>query len=213
MSVSQEINIGTVLQNRYKIISILGKGGMGRVYLAEQTHLGTNKQVAIKEMFEDFYDPSQRQSAIAQFETEAHILANLDHSNLPKVYDYFEENNIHYLVMDYIDGITLKKYLETHSPVSDDQVKDWARQLLEVLDYLHTRPTPIIFRDLKPENIIVDSNNKLKLIDFGIAKLLQSSTDATRTIIKSMGSPGFAALLSSMPMVLVIQMLGQISMP
>ena len=188
------LSIGSILQNRYKIIGILGQGGMGIVYKALQIDLEPHRMVAIKEMFDNFNNQGERKKAIEQFKIEASILFKLDHQSLPKVYDYFEENNHHYLVMDYIDGMTLKQYINDNHSISEQIITDWTIQLLQVLNYLHNQNPKVIFRDLKPENIMIEKDGKLKLIDFGIAKLLSASNNQTGTIIQRTGSPGFAPI-------------------
>jgi serine/threonine protein kinase len=154
---------GTLLQNRYLIVRPIGQGGMGAVYLAEDRRLGNN--VALKETF--FSDELLRKA----FEREARLLANLHHPALPRVIDHFTEGDGQFLVMGYIPGEDLAEMLKRRNeafPVAD--VLDWADQLLDALDYLHTQDTPIIHRDIKPQNIKLMSRGQLILLDFGLAK-------------------------------------------
>ncbi|HEY4003245.1 MAG TPA: serine/threonine-protein kinase, partial [Candidatus Xenobia bacterium] len=158
---------GVVLQNRYRIETVLGRGGMGAVYLAIDGSLG-NKRVAIKEMSVLIDDAQARQKAIEQFQVEARMLAELDHPGLVRVSHYFEEQGMQYLVMMYIDGSTLEAKVNERSdfwPLG--MVLDWTEQLADVLDYLHNHQPPIIFRDLKPPNVMIDARNHVILIDFG----------------------------------------------
>ena len=180
----------SVLQSRYRIIRTLGVGGMGAVYLAQDTRLAS-RQVAVKEMVPDpTASAAERMQAQQLFQQEASILASLDHPNLPRVYDYFSESGNHYLVMDYIDGETLEEILNgTPGFLPEGQVLDWAKQLADVLTYLHSRQPPVIFRDLKPGNIMVDRSGEVKLIDFGIARFFKPGkpTDTLK-----MGTTGYA---------------------
>jgi len=177
----------TMLQGRYQIISLLGCGGMGAVYLAQDRRLGL-KQVAIKENFDT--SPQAQQ----QFQFEAHILANLDHPNLPQVTDHFiESNGRQYLVMEYVEGEDLESMRQRHpkGQLPERQVLAWADALLDALIYLHTQSNPVIHRDVKPANIKLTPQGKVKLVDFGIAKIYQPGK-TTYTAIRASGSPGFA---------------------
>ena len=134
-------------------------------------------------------DPRTGQIRLANFEREASLLATLSHPGIPKIYDFFSSNGRVYLVLEYIDGKDLETQLELRgSPMLEEEVVDWAGQILDVLEYLHGhQPQPIIFRDMKPSNIIVSGNVKVTLIDFGIAKVFQS--DKRGTMI---GTEGYA---------------------
>lgn len=187
---TQDLSPGTLLQNRYRILHKVGHGGMGAVYLVEHTSLN-NKQFAVKEIREvGISDPTDRAVAVQQFQKEAHILAQLKHLNLPQVNDFFEERGRHYLVMEYIKGETLEQILNrTTNYLPEQQVIEWAIQICDVLNYLHTQYPPIIFRDLKPSNVILNDEGVVKLIDFGIAKLFNP---AKTTDTLKMGTPGYA---------------------
>ena len=176
-----------LVANRYLIRQRVGRGGMGAVYDAIDTR--TQRRVALKEMSEvDLTSPLERQQAIMQFQQEAQMLANLDHPNLPKVTDVFEFDGKRYLAMDFIEGITLADWLEQRGPAPEAQVRRWAIELCDVLSYLHAQH--IIFRDLKPGNIMIDRTGRVKLIDFGIARLFKPGK-ARDTI--SLGTLGYAA--------------------
>ncbi|MBS2040480.1 protein kinase [bacterium] len=175
---------GTVLASRYIIQSMLGTGGMGSVYLAHQQSLG--KEVAVKEM--RHLDADGR--ALEQFQQEARLLAQLDHPNLVSVLDYFEEAGRYYLVMAYLPGQNLWQRLQTRQkPFPPAQVVEWARQICDALTYLHGRN--ILFRDLKPANLMLDEHQKIRLIDFGIARRCEPG-QATATFLQGMGSAGYA---------------------
>jgi len=147
---------------------------MGAVYLVSDQRLG-GKQWAMKEMSDAaLIDPEEKQRAIQAFQNEANLLASLNHPNLTKVVDYFEEEGKHYLIMDYIEGKTFAEMLAAREkPFSEEEVVNWATQLCDVLDYLHSQTPPIIFRDLKPDNVMLDKDGQIKLIDFGIARLFK----------------------------------------
>ncbi|MEQ8172438.1 MAG: serine/threonine-protein kinase [Candidatus Eremiobacterota bacterium] len=184
------LSLYTLLENRYFIKQILGKGGMGAVYLAEDRRLG-DRAVAIKEIILQFTGEEDKEKALVQFRTEATMLAKLDHRNLPKVIDYFEYNGKEYLVMEYINGKTLKEYIdEKTSPCTEEEVINWAVEICSALDYLHSQNPPVVFRDLKPQNIMINNSGQLKLIDFGIAKIFTPSEE-TNTIIHARGTMGF----------------------
>ena len=169
------LSANTTLSGRYLIVKRLGKGGMGAVYQAADTRL-TSKTWAVKEMSDAaILDPAEKQQAREAFQREAHMLALLDHVNLPKVNDFFTEGGKLYLVMDYIEGQTLQAMLEARpDPFPEAQVVEWAGQVCDVLDYLHRCMPPIIFRDLKPSNIMIDASKRVKLIDFGVARLFKA---------------------------------------
>jgi serine/threonine protein kinase/Tfp pilus assembly protein PilF len=181
----------TILAGRYLLLSRIGQGGMGAVYKAADTNLN-NRAVAIKEMSSSGLPPARLQEAVAAFEREAHLLADLVHPNLPRIHEHFTENERSYLVMDFIEGQTLEDYLEKvgGGPLAVDQVVRWATELCDVLNYLHTRQPPIIFRDLKPANVMISENGHIFLIDFGIARIFKPGKQHDTV---ALGSPGYAA--------------------
>jgi serine/threonine protein kinase len=147
--------------------------------------------VALKEMSEAAIEPHDRHDVIALFKREAELLATLDHPNLVKVSDLFQEEGRHYMVMEFIDGQTLLAMLEQrNTPFPEDQVLGWAAQLCDVLDYLHAQNPKIIYRDLKPGNVMVArGSDAVKLIDFGIARF---HTPGKRKDTVQIGTPGYA---------------------
>lgn len=157
-----DLDPGFILKSRYKIIDLLGKGGMGEVYLAEDQSLAN--QVAVK------VNHNLSPHASAQFIREARLLASLKHPNLPRVIDYFTENDSQYLVMDFIPGENLRTIVEQKTPLSTPMVLQWAEQLGNALSYLHTQNPPIYHRDIKPANIKITPKGEVILVDFGIAK-------------------------------------------
>ena len=164
----------TVLQDRYVISGKLGQGGMGAVYRAADRRLSTVTW-AIKEMSQSAIGgPQEQQRAREAFRHEAEMLAALNHPNLPRVTDHFEQDGKAYLVMEFVPGETLLGYLAREGlPQPVDRVLGWASQLCDALDYLHGQNPPIIFRDLKPANIMLTPGGQIKLIDFGIARLFK----------------------------------------
>jgi serine/threonine-protein kinase len=188
MAVLQKLTPGTVLQDRYKVLSVLGEGGVGVVYLVEALKL--RHRLALKESREDFADDATRAEAIEQFRLEAAVLAGLDHPGLPKVLDSFEQDGRAYLAMDYLEGQTLEQVaLQSKQYLTQPQVLSWMYQVAQTLAYLHGRPKPIVVRDLKPSNIMLCTNGQLKLIDFGTAQVFGEPASAAF----STGSAGFAA--------------------
>lgn len=163
----------TLIQNRYLIIQLIGKGGMGEVYLAVDQRLGSG--VALKRTF--FSDDEMLGNA---FEREAKTLARLRHPVLPKVSDHFTEDGTQYLVMEHISGDDLSKRLESNNkPFPLNWVLFWADQLLDALVYLHSHEPQIIHRDIKPQNLKLTDENHIILLDFGLAKNSRGQTRVT----------------------------------
>ena len=181
----------SMLAGRYIIVQKVGQGGMGAVYQATDTRLG-HKLVAVKEMSDAaITDPLEKQQARKAFEREAQMLANLNHPNLPRVTDHFSEGGKQYLVMDFIEGRTLEQVLHGAAGfLAEDEVVGWVVQLCDVLAYLHNCQPAVIFRDLKPANIMLDAEGRIKLIDFGVARLFQPGKGKDT---QTMGTPGYAA--------------------
>ena len=178
---------GTVLQGRYAIERLLGGGGMGMVYLARDQRLA-NRPCAIKEMVDHFIDQAQRIEANEYFAREADTLAQLKHQAIPAITDRFELANRHYLVMEYVEGRNLEEELAARGgPLPEGLVIDIARQLCDVLAYLHGLVPPIIYRDMKPSNVMLNSNGRVVLVDFGIARLFKAARKGTM-----IGTLGFA---------------------
>ncbi len=177
-----------LLKQRYRILDVVGKGGMGAVYRAEDTQLG-NRKVAIKEMSQSGLSPQAIIDATEAFKQEAHILARLQHPNLPNIYDHFSETGRWYLVMSFIPGETLGDYLKKASgrklPV--EEALQIGVELCMVLHYLHSQQPPIIFRDLKPFNIMRTFDGHLYLMDFGIARHFKPGQARDTAAYGSMG--------------------------
>jgi serine/threonine-protein kinase len=181
----------TMLAGRYLILEKVGQGGMGAVYKTADARI-PNKLWAVKELSDAaMSNPEDKLQAAQAFAQEAQMLSRLNHANLPKVVDHLSENGKQYLVMDFVEGETLedKCARRGEQPFSEAEVLHWARQLCEVLAYLHQQSPPIVFRDLKPGNIMIDDQGRVKLIDFGIARLFKPGK-ATDTA--SFGTAGYA---------------------
>ncbi len=142
------------LAEKYEFIELIGKGGSAEVFQALDRNL--NCYVAIKCYAEDGFSVN-----------EIKALKELSHPALPNVMDYIESDNKKYLIMEYIQGISLETYIQKFGTVKQTQAIEWIKEIAEVLNYLHKRNEPVIYQDLKPANIMIDSNNKIKLIDFG----------------------------------------------
>jgi eukaryotic-like serine/threonine-protein kinase len=167
------LNPGAILKKRYRIVKLLGQGGFGAVYRAED--LSLKNTCALKENL-DYVEAAQR-----QFEREALILAALRHPGMPRVTDFFLlPDQGQYLVMDFIDGYDLQEILErTNQPLFEKQALEWIGQVCDALTYMHNQNSPIIHRDIKPANIKITSTGKAMLVDFGVAKIYRDDTLTT----------------------------------
>ncbi len=183
------LTTGQVLQNRYRIVSQLGQGGMGAVYRAWDERL--NIYVAVKEMVpQPGLDPETLTRLRQQFHQEATVLARLAHPNLVRVSDFFEEGGNAYLVMDFVEGQSLADLIRKQAALPEGQVLAWADQLLNALAYCHSQG--VIHRDIKPQNIIIRPDGQPVLVDFGLVKLWDPNDPRTRTVVRAMGTPEYA---------------------
>jgi serine/threonine-protein kinase len=185
------IKSGDVLRGRYRIVERIGQGGMGNIYLADDIRL-EGRKCALKEVEHDRNLPEDIfTEARDQFLREATVLARLDHPNLPKVSDFFSIGEKDYLVMDYVPGKDLRTLmLEAKAKstfISEMDVLDWASQLADALTYMHRQEPPIVHRDIKPSNLKITPDGLLKLVDFGLVKLL-APDEETITIIQGQGT-------------------------
>lgn len=183
------LKVGDMLQGRYRVARLLGQGGMGAVYRVWDLRL--NAPRAVKEMVPQ---PGIAASILIQlrqqFQQEAAVLANLSHSNLVRVTDFFEEGENAYLVMDFVEGESLAERIAREGQIPEAQVVAWSDQLLDALEYCHTKG--IFHRDIKPQNVIVRPDGRVILVDFGLVKLWNPGDPRTRTVIRSMGTPEYA---------------------
>jgi serine/threonine protein kinase/tetratricopeptide (TPR) repeat protein len=166
---------GAILDNRYRILELLGEGGMGSVYKAENQRM-PGPLWAIKELLiEAFADPRELREAIERFEKESTLMGQLTilpHPRLPRVIDRFTENGRYYFVMEFVPGKSLDRMLEeAKAPLPEREVVEWAIQVCEALSFIHSQVPPVILRDLKPGNVMITPQGDVKLIDFGIARI------------------------------------------
>jgi len=176
-----QLKKGDFLLDRYEVQEIVGMGGMGAVYRAQDKNFKAIRLVAVKEMISQATDPLVRRNIFEIFEREANILATLRHPAIPRIYDYFTIGERAYLVLEFIHGKNLEQLLvEAQGFFPEEQILSWAVELCDVLDYLHAhKPEPIIFRDVKPSNIMNTVQNHITLVDFGIAKVFESGQKNT----------------------------------
>jgi len=191
-STVKQLDPASVLNSRYEIVRRIGGGGMGAVYLAKDRNLGDAPR-AVKEMVEAHLDPTQHEKAIGDFKRESLLLTSLEHPSIPTIYDYFYDESLgrFYLVMKFISGGDLASRLRTApgGRIDEKTVTDWGMQAADVLEYLHSRPKPIIYRDLKPANLMIDGNSgRIMLIDFGIARWVKREEKG----VTAVGTMGYA---------------------
>jgi len=188
----KQLDPGSVLNTRYEIVRRIGGGGMGAVYLAKDRNLGDAPR-AVKEMVEAHLDPTMHEKAIADFKRESVLLTALEHPSIPTIYDYFYDESLgrFYLVMRFISGGDLASRLRAApgGRIDEKTVADWGMQTADVLQYLHSRPKPIIYRDLKPANLMIDGNSgRIMVIDFGIARWVKQEEKG----VTAVGTMGYA---------------------
>ena len=188
---------GEVLRGRYKIRERIGQGGMGSIYLADDTRL-KGRECALKEVEYDRALPEKiRDEAREQFLREATVLARLDHPNLPKVSDFFSHGARDYLVMDYVPGSDLRTLMmqarRSKKFLPEKEVLAWAEQISNALTFLHMQDPPIVHRDLKPSNLKLMPQGLIKLVDFGLVKIL-APEEITITIIQGQGTALYTPL-------------------
>ena len=177
------------MAGRYRLERMLGEGASGRVYLARDTK-DRGAVWAVKELDYTALPITEVEEARQLFAREAELLKRLAHPSLPKVIDHFRVDDRDYLVMERVEGPTLEKILgDRPEPLPEPKIWKIGLGLLKTLDYLHRRNPPIIYRDLKPANVMVAMNGQVKLIDFGIARVVmpQKAGDTT-----AYGTPGYA---------------------
>lgn len=185
------LKAGEVLRERYRVRERIGQGGMGNIYQADDMRL-EGRKCALKEVEHDRNLPEKvLREARDQFLREATVLARLDHPNLPKVSDFFSIGERDYLVMDYVPGKDLRTMIldaKAHNTfLNEHDVLDWASQLADALTYLHRQDPPIVHRDIKPSNLKITPDGLLKLVDFGLVKVL-APDEETITIIQGQGT-------------------------
>jgi serine/threonine protein kinase len=188
---------GTTLRDRYVLESVIGRGGMGSIYQAEDGRL-PGRLCAVKEVeYDPDLVPRLREESREQFYREASVLARLDHPNLPKVSDYFSEGGRDYLVMDFVPGDDLKSLMDaarrSQHFLEQHVVVGWWIQLLDALDYMHHQDPPVIHRDIKPSNVKRTPSGLVKLVDFGLVKQMLPD-EMTVTVIQGRGTALYTPL-------------------
>jgi formylglycine-generating enzyme required for sulfatase activity len=187
------LSAGRTLRGKYRIEAPLKVGGTARVYRA--TVLPRGISVAVKEMSVAVVDAAERARMEERFINEVKVLEKLRHPGLPSILDSFRDGGCHYLVMELIEGTDLQDRLDSgKGPIEPEVALAWALQILDILDYLHSLDPPVIFRDLKPSNVMLTSGGRLKLIDFGLAKIFEPQMPGTRYFLKGSGTPPFSPL-------------------
>lgn len=191
------LETGEILRERYKIRRIIGQGGMGSIYLADDIRLD-GRLCAVKEVAHDSSLPTDMlEQAREQFQREATVLARLDHPNLPKVSDFFSDEERDYLVMDYIPGKDLRTLMtnarQREEFLPEQDVLAWAAQLSDALIYMHGQDPPILHRDIKPSNLKLTPSGLIKLVDFGLVKIL-ASEEMTITVLQGRGTALYTPL-------------------
>jgi eukaryotic-like serine/threonine-protein kinase len=191
------LRAGEVLRGRYKIRRIIGQGGMGSIYLADDLRL-EGRLCALKEVEHDrTLQADLLRQAREQFLREATVLARLDHPNMPKVSDFFSIGGRDYLAMDFVPGKDLRTLMlearQAGTFLSENDVLSWANQLADALTYLHLQDPPILHRDIKPSNLKLTPSGLLKLVDFGLVKLLAPG-EITITILQGQGTALYTPL-------------------
>jgi eukaryotic-like serine/threonine-protein kinase len=191
------LKAGEVLRGRYRVRRIIGQGGMGSIYLADDQRL-EGRQCALKEVEHDRTLPADLlREAREQFLREATVLARLDHPNLPKVSDFFSIGSRDYLVMDFVPGKDLRTLMiearQNKQFLLENDVLNWAAQLADALIYLHSQNPPILHRDIKPSNLKLTPSGLLKLVDFGLVKVLAPG-EVTITVLQGQGTALYTPL-------------------
>ena len=188
---------GAILKERYVIKEPIGKGGMGAIWKAADNRL-EGRVCAIKAIVRDPYATEEvQEQSRAQFHREASVLARLDHPNLPKVSDFFTEEGTDVLVMDFVDGDDLGQTIRSARKESrflhEQEILDWTRQILAALEYLHQQSPPVVHRDIKPSNIKVTHRGLIKLVDFGLVKVM-TPDERTITVVQGRGTIHYTPL-------------------
>lgn len=178
--------IGSIIDNKYEILKLIGRGGMSEVYLAMDVNL--NKQWAVKEIKKE--NTPESKIAVESAMIEAGLIKELDHPSIPRIVDILDYDEVVYIIMDYIEGEPLSHILSREEALSEDAVLIIAESICNVLIYLHSQEPPIIYRDIKPDNIMIAPSGTIRMIDFGIARRFRPDTGSDTVCL---GTKGYAA--------------------
>lgn len=178
--------IGNIIDNKYEILKLVGRGGMSEVYLAMDTNL--NKQWAVKEIKKT--GSTESQIAVESAIVEAGLIKELDHPSIPRIVDILDYDEVVYIIMDYIEGEPLSHILKREEKLPEELVLSIAESICNILIYLHSNEQPIIYRDIKPDNIMISPSGAVKLIDFGIARRYKAESENDTVCL---GTKGYAA--------------------
>lgn len=175
-----------ILNGRYEVLKIIHTAGMANVYLVEDSNL--NKQWCLKEIIKS--EAGKNMVEYHSILREANIMKSLNHSSIPRIVTIEEEDDSLFIVMDFVDGLSVKKWLDKKGRVDQNIAVSWMKQVCGVMIYLHNRKNPIIYRDMKPDNIMIQSDGNIKVLDFGISEII---TEDNKVIKEALGTKGFAA--------------------
>jgi serine/threonine protein kinase len=182
---------GQILQNRYRILGIVGMGDRGAVYQARDLNFkNVTRLCAVKEMINLPQDPQLREQIVKSFEREAETLALLSHPAIPRVCDYFSPGDRRYIVMEYIQGQDLERLLNSTDEFLPVEIAlDWAIQICNVLSYLHNNEPPVVFRNMQPDNVMIDHRRQVRLVGFGRAKIFAMGQPGTMIFTEGYSPP------------------------
>ena len=178
----------TVLNGKYEVLKVIHSSGMSNVYLVSDNNL--NKQWCLKEIRKS--EAGKNQLEYRSLLREANIMKSLNHSNIPRITTIEEDGDSIFIVMDYVDGMSIKSWLVRKGKINQKVAINWMKQITQVVMYLHNRKQPIFYRDMKPDNVMIQSDGNIKLLDFGISIVMKENENSI-VIKEALGTPGYAA--------------------
>lgn len=176
----------TILNGKYEVLKVIHVAGMANVYLVSDENL--NKQWCLKEIKKS--EAGKNDIEVRSLIHEAKVIKSLNHSSIPRIVTIEEDGDSTFIVMDYVEGVSIKEWITRKGVISQKDTVDWIKQVCSVLMYLHNRKEPIFYRDMKPDNIMVQEDGSIKVVDFGISEII---TDNNKYIKEPLGTKGFAA--------------------
>lgn len=193
MNSPTELTSGAVLKGRYQVSDLIAIGETNYVY--EGRHIGLDLPIVIKQLREIYPDPRQAEEQAKLYHAQAQLLGRFRHPNLVTVYDTFEYQDRPTLVTEKIEGHSIKEIIElAPEPLPEHTILNWTAQLIDLLEFLHSQSKPVIVRGLAPTNIILDRQQTLQIVDFGLAKSMDYKGAGTQNILKGLGEEGFAPI-------------------